>query len=733
MAFSIGSIILEKYKIEKLIGQGAFGDVYLVTHIELNAPFAIKVLQKDAPQLGSSTFSNYHVKFALEAQIGSQIQHPNIIRVTDLVQVENSYVLVMEYASNGTLHQYLEEKREKQETIPLADALRITLDVSSGLSAVHKKKFVHRDIKPKNILFSDEWRAKITDFGLAQMRGGPSNRSQLSQPMSHPGTPEYMSPEQRIITNYLTPASDVYSVGLILYEMLFGEHLSLRETPTLIIKKNIREFAQRNRLPRNFSRKLEALLIKTLAYKPEERFQEAGELEEAIEKLITLSEKTVPRDSVVKLGKQNETKKIGDDEEVSRRVTTGVVVMLSFAVVVLLVFQFRGLFPWINKTSTPTISPSVEVHPVEENPSTPTFTLNATSTPTPTPTSSLTLTPSPSETKIPTATSTPTPSPTFPSTSIPTQVPTIAGPFTIDLDRAITLSNLSDVTAITFSADGSLIASARANLQITIWSSEGNTVESLTGHLIRIDSLAFSHDNSLLASADASSALRIVRISNGDVVASWSAHTQGIAFVGFFFDPSIFAGEILITGGGPFDSEVRRWNPTNGEEIGDEFSGPSGPVRSLDFAPIRKFLAAISTNTSSVFVWKSAGQNVAYRITVPGGVQPRSVQFSPDEQILATGWNDGMVRLWDAADGDPTISFEATSEIVSLAFSPDGKFLAAGLLNGNIYLWDLENEILVDDWNAHDGEILSMIFTTSGNLLTGGKDGQAKVWTINIP
>lgn len=92
-----------------------------------------------------------------------------------------------------------------------------------------------------------------------------------------------------------------------------------------------------------------------------------------------------------------------------------------------------------------------------------------------------------------------------------------------------------------------------------------------------------------------------------------------------------------------------------------------------------------------------------------------------------------MVRLWDAADGDPIGSFEAASEIVVLAFSPDGKSLAAGLQNGKIYLWDLENENLVSDWKAHDGTILSMIFTRNGNLMTGGNDGQAKIWTINIP
>lgn len=636
MAFSIGSVILEKYKIEELLGRGAFGEVYLVTHIGLNAPFAIKVLQKDSPQLGSSTFSNFQLKFALEAQIGAQIQHPNIIRVTDVAEVENASILIMEYASNGTLAQHLEETRRKKETIPVEDALRIALDVASGLSAVHQKKIVHRDIKPSNIMFSDEWRAKITDFGLAQIRGGPSLRSQLSNPASHPGTPQYMSPEQHSIKSYLTPASDIYSVGLILFEMLFGELLNQRDTPVPVIEKEVQRLTQEARLSRKFSQELESLLIKALALKPEDRFVDAGELEEAIEKLIALSERTVPRGKLGTWRMQGIGQKNEGNEKGSRRVTTSVVVMLSFAVVVLVVFQFRGQFPWISTTSTPTISPSVEIPPTKEILSTPTFTTSPTPTSsatlTPPPTLTPTLTPPPSNTKSPTSTPTHTPASTTPA---PTLIPTAPSSLTIEeLPRTITLSALSDITAIAFSPDGELIVAARSNLQITVWSSEGTVIKTFTGHATRIDSLAFSQDSSLLASADTSSVLRIVRISDGDLIATWTAHTQGIAFVGFFIDPSIFSGEILITGGGPFDSKIHRWNPTNGEEIGDEFSGPSGPVRSLDFASNRKFLAAISTNTSSVFVWKSAGQNVAYRVAPSGGVQPRSVQFSPDEKIL---------------------------------------------------------------------------------------------------
>ena len=222
MSYKSGEKVLGKYRIESLLGKGAFAEVYRAIHLELNTHRAIKILRKDAPGLGSTEYGDYQNRFQLEAQLGAKLDHPNIIRVHDFERDGKNLILVMEYAAGGSLTKRIEEARQSGLPMPLETAISIALEVADGLSALHAMDVVHRDLKPSNILFDGKGHAKVADLGLAQVPGGPSMRSQLSNPAPHPGTPAYMSPEQEYLGRYLTPASDVYSLGLVLFEMLTG-------------------------------------------------------------------------------------------------------------------------------------------------------------------------------------------------------------------------------------------------------------------------------------------------------------------------------------------------------------------------------------------------------------------------------------------------------------------------------------------------------------------------------
>ena len=222
MPYQSNDTILDKYRIEALLGRGAFAEVYRASHLALNAPRALKILRKDAPGLGSTEFSDFHARFQLEARLGARLDHPNVIRVHDFEQDGETLILVMEYARGGSLSERLAQARDRDEQIPIGEAVRIAIDVTDGLLAIHALDAVHRDLKPSNILFDKNGRAKVADVGLAQIPGGPSMRSQISMAAPHPGTPGYMSPEQESISNYLTFASDVYALGLVLFEMLTG-------------------------------------------------------------------------------------------------------------------------------------------------------------------------------------------------------------------------------------------------------------------------------------------------------------------------------------------------------------------------------------------------------------------------------------------------------------------------------------------------------------------------------
>ncbi len=230
MAYQNGEIILDKYRIERLIGEGTFGEVYLVTHFKLNLPRVIKLIHHDAALKNDPNYKEIRRQFQQEAQIGARLDHPALIRVFDFDESDELMSIAMEYAAGGSLLSLILEKNMSSGSsiipgIEIPRIIEIATQVSSGLAAIHDMDIVHRDLKPSNILFDENGQAKIADLGLAQIKDSRSQSSQSDSQLArstHPGTPAYMSPEQENSRLYLTTSSDVYSFGLILFEMLTG-------------------------------------------------------------------------------------------------------------------------------------------------------------------------------------------------------------------------------------------------------------------------------------------------------------------------------------------------------------------------------------------------------------------------------------------------------------------------------------------------------------------------------
>ncbi len=280
----IGQTLAGKYRIEQLIKTGGMGSVYRGKHVLMDKTVAIKVLR---PALAGD--DAVVARFSREAKAASKISHPHAVNVTDFGEAENGVVfLVMDYLDGRTLKEVI----SADGPLPIDRAVEIVRQVAGALDAAHAQGVIHRDLKSENIMLvrhnGDEW-AKVLDFGIAKIRvpeGG--HDAEITQANLVVGTPQYMSPEQCSQSGALDARSDVYSLGIIVYEMLTGRVPFTGESATAIMMKQVQDSpplisSVRSDLPAGVA----AVIKRALAKQPIDRFQSAGELSAALAEAAT--------------------------------------------------------------------------------------------------------------------------------------------------------------------------------------------------------------------------------------------------------------------------------------------------------------------------------------------------------------------------------------------------------------------------------------------------------------
>lgn len=267
-----GTMIAERYKLISKIGSGGTADVYLAQDIKLNRSVAIKILAKTY-----SFEKNFVARFKKEAQILARLNHPNIVAIYDWGQYENSYFICMEYVEG----QSLEEIIDKQGILSPVITAKYSIQICNALEVAHNNNLIHRDIKPQNIIVTSDGIVKITDFGIAK-----SLIEDNTKTINILGTSYYISPEQAQ-GKILSYSTDIYSLGIVMYEMLTADLPFRGENAIEISLKHINERPLRpSILVNNIPAPIEKIILHCLKKNPQNRYANVSVLKTDLQNFL---------------------------------------------------------------------------------------------------------------------------------------------------------------------------------------------------------------------------------------------------------------------------------------------------------------------------------------------------------------------------------------------------------------------------------------------------------------
>jgi len=267
-SIGVGTTLMQRFHVDKVIGQGGMGAVYLATDSQMNEQVALKVMTNNIAEDPESV-----QRFRREGSAARKITHPNVIRIHDLGDDAGLLFLSMEYFPGMTLAEMI----ARRPVTPLPEVKRILVQVCDALSAAHAAGVIHRDLKPQNILVNDQREVRVIDFGLAMTvytRGMTATGMIL-------GTPEYMAPEQ-VQGGLVDHRSDIYALGAVAYHLCAGRPPFVADTPIAV---GFKHCSEQPAPPRQFRpdlpEQMEATILRCLEKDPDKRFEGATEVKQA--------------------------------------------------------------------------------------------------------------------------------------------------------------------------------------------------------------------------------------------------------------------------------------------------------------------------------------------------------------------------------------------------------------------------------------------------------------------
>ncbi|NWF68770.1 MAG: serine/threonine protein kinase [Chloroflexi bacterium] len=546
-----GAVIDDRYVLQDFIGEGGMACVYRARELHAPNPYAIKFLKESFLQ-NRELFEH----FKTEATNMKNLAHPNIVRFYDFVPHSDYTYIVMEYIEGFSLSTVLKKLRQREELLPLDEAVRIITQVARGIDKIHRANFIHRDIKPGNILIaSKDGTAYVADLGIMI---DLHNEKLLALAA---GTRAYMPPEQQV-GERVDQTADIYAFGILSFELFAGQrpfvadkNLPRDQAESDLIRQHVEAPVPRvSQLRTELPTALDDILAKALAKKPADRYQSvldfARDVHIALASQLSAELQDFSEIRPIKPSEKYSTTETPPVAANRRNWLPLIVALLLIGVGLVLLGGIASSSLNTRSTPTPTVSATVQVLAAASQSPTAVLTPSATRTPTATLTASVTYTPTftPSATSTSTATHTPTPtntsSPTASSTAIITPTPSPAP--TIFLDGEPLFEFLSGPSALGSGASLQIIPSAQQSLtRLNVGALNGFRVAlSLAGDLSRITRYGIAYrlqdpQNFLLFTINtAARRWQIERLQGGQITAAESGELPEGGF-----DTLILSGE----------------------------------------------------------------------------------------------------------------------------------------------------------------------------------------------